>query len=305
MSGFPLQSVLIPVYNHSSYVLECLDSVATQTYTNLELIIIDDGSTDDSAEVVKAFLHNNQQRFARVEFRSRPNKGVSPTLNEGLQLCRGDWVHILASDDSWMPDKVMQQWRAYLSCQEESVALIVADVDCVDDSGQVIVAGRESCLAPGVNTEAYRILLQANAINAPTAVIRRTALCSIGGFDESLAMEDWDCWLRISAGHSILRVPKALARYRYHGQNSHKKNAVMLEALLRTFAKFMRENGNLLTLAEHKKCWRKNRQRIYRWAKGADKALLLKIFIDYVSSPLKKTGCEDYEFYADKIKAQL
>lgn len=104
-SAVPLVSVCIPVYNHAGFVAECIESVIAQTYPNIELIIIDDGSTDLSYEIVERYIESCKNRFCRFKVISRPNVGVSETLNEGLSWAEGKYFCGLASDDVMFPDK--------------------------------------------------------------------------------------------------------------------------------------------------------------------------------------------------------
>ena len=108
-SNQPLVSVVIPCYNHENFVQDSIQSVINQTYQNIELIIIDDGSKDGSVEKIQEMIPACQERFVRFEFRYRPNKGLSATLNEALEWCEGDFVSFLSSDDYYHKDKIFFQ----------------------------------------------------------------------------------------------------------------------------------------------------------------------------------------------------
>lgn len=107
----PLVSVIIPSYNHDRYVRQAIESVIAQDYPRMELVVIDDGSQDDSQNVIAALSQRCLKRFERFEFRHRANIGLSATLNEGLGWCRGEYVSVLASDDIMMPGKTALQVR--------------------------------------------------------------------------------------------------------------------------------------------------------------------------------------------------
>ena len=116
----PLVSVIIPCYNHQNYIESCLLSIMKQTYFAIELIIIDDCSKDSSVNIMKKNLEQLQQRFERVEIREhKVNKGLTKTLNEGLNLSRGNYIKVLASDDMLHPKCIellvatMEQNKAY------------------------------------------------------------------------------------------------------------------------------------------------------------------------------------------------
>ena len=99
----PLISVAIPAYNHACYIEFCLQSVVDQTYPNIELVIINDGSTDDTATKITGFLNKHPNRFANVIFETQNNQGVSATSNKAIRLCNAEWVHLLGSDDVMHP----------------------------------------------------------------------------------------------------------------------------------------------------------------------------------------------------------
>ncbi|WP_083829471.1 glycosyltransferase family A protein [Oceanimonas sp. GK1] len=99
MNNNPLVSVVIPCYNHAQFVQESIQSVIDQDYENIELIIIDDGSKDNSVEVIQEMIPACEERFKRFEFRHRPNKGLCATLNEGIGLAAGDIIGFCSSDD--------------------------------------------------------------------------------------------------------------------------------------------------------------------------------------------------------------
>ena len=113
MNSEPLISVAVPAYNHGRFIRECLTSVRNQTYENLELVVIDDGSPDDTAQEVERFLRDHEARFSRTVFRSRPNRGVSATSNECIRLCRGNGSISSDRDDLLREDKVAVQWRMF------------------------------------------------------------------------------------------------------------------------------------------------------------------------------------------------
>ncbi|HCJ7896604.1 TPA: glycosyltransferase family 2 protein, partial [Acinetobacter baumannii] len=102
----PLVSIIIPCYNHANFVQDCIQSVIAQTYQNIELIIIDDGSKDETVEKIQKLVTQCTERFVKFEFRHRPNKGLSATLNEALEWCQGEYFSAIASDDMMLNDKI-------------------------------------------------------------------------------------------------------------------------------------------------------------------------------------------------------
>ena len=135
-SNQPLVSVVIPCYNHESFVQDSIQSVIDQTYQNIELIIIDDGSKDGSVEKIKEMIPACQERFIRFEFRHRPNKGLSATLNEALEWCEGEFFSPLASDDRYFRNKVLSQVEK-ISEFDEVIALS-SNISYIDETDNFI-----------------------------------------------------------------------------------------------------------------------------------------------------------------------
>ena len=135
-SNQPLVSVVIPCYNHENYVQDSIQSVINQTYQNIELIIIDDGSKDGSVEKIKEMIPACQESFIRFEFRHRPNKGLSATLNEALEWCEGEFFSPLASDDRYFRNKVLSQVEK-ISEFDEVIALS-SNISYIDETDNFI-----------------------------------------------------------------------------------------------------------------------------------------------------------------------
>lgn len=297
-------SVIIPIYNHQQFIENCIRSVLQQEATaDFELIMLDDGSSDRSAEIVRSLLPECRQRCRRVVFESRANKGLSATLNEAVGLAAGDWIHLLASDDYWRPNKLSVQDLAVQEFEAETeIALVFADVDCVDDADNIMVSHRKSDFPTGLTEEAYTIFFHSNPVSAPTTMIRKDALLKVGGFDERLVMEDWDCWLRLSTVGPVLKIDQALAAYRLHETNAHKNLQKMLPAVLRTFAKFIAQHDDLLAPVDMKTNWRKNLKRLYSYARRSNRRLLMPICFDYLYSYFKLPSGQKYLSYAEKVE---
>ena len=134
----PLVSVAIPAYNHAAYIEACLASVCAQSYPELELVLIDDGSQDDTLEVARRFLEPRRARFRRIVLERQENQGVSATSNAVIAASRGEWVHLLGSDDVLRPEKVerIQQAIAEWNCPD--LALVHADADYIDQHGLLL-----------------------------------------------------------------------------------------------------------------------------------------------------------------------
>lgn len=219
----PLVSVVIPCYNHMYYVHDCIKSVIDQTYQNIELIIIDDGSKDDSIEKIKALINICEQRFIRFEFRHRANKGLSATLNEALSWCRGEYYSIIASDDMMLSEKIMKQVN-FLKESDHKVAGVFGGYHLIDDDNNVI----ETALKGQRKYNFNDVFLHNFDLPAPTALLRLNAVKEVGGYIENLKIEDWYMWLKLTEkGNSLIYLDEVFVNYRSHGSNLSKNLETM------------------------------------------------------------------------------
>jgi len=134
----PLVSVLVPAYNHERFIVECLDSVLASDHPRIELLVIDDGSTDGTHEVAKGWMRDHAGAFERAEVRSRPNKGICATLNELVDWSTGDYACLLASDDALLPSGASA--RAAFLERHPGYAAVVSDVELMDESSVTVAA---------------------------------------------------------------------------------------------------------------------------------------------------------------------
>lgn len=211
----PLVSIVIACYNHAQFVQESIQSVIDQDYENIELIIIDDGSNDNSVEVIQEMIPACEERFVRFEFRHRPNKGLCATLNEALEWCKGEYFSALASDDIALPHKT-----SFLisKLKTETVDAAFGLLHEFSDTEKFIKESK------GVIYHNFEdLILQKNIPAAPTAMIRMEVLKKIGGYQESLAIEDWYMWLALTnKGDKLITYPEVLTLYRRHESNMSK-----------------------------------------------------------------------------------
>jgi glycosyltransferase involved in cell wall biosynthesis len=220
----PLVSIIMPAYNHADYVMEALASVASQTYQNVELIVIDDGSTDTTAQVISDAL-KDLRRDMRVEFRSQENAGVCITLNRALALAKGTYVQFLASDDVYLPEKTARSVDAFRSYAGD-VAAVYSDGYIIDaQSRRQGLFSDQNRVPMGRNV--HRELILSNWIPALGILYRRDVLDQLGGFDPNLGYEDWDFLLRLTKTHRIERIPDKLFLYRRHATNMSKDSRIM------------------------------------------------------------------------------
>src|SRR5574341_12560 len=133
-SSCPIVSVIIPSYNHEKYVEECIDSVMRQTYPNIELIVIDDGSSDNSDSVIRKSLEKHCHKFRYIR---KLNEGVPKTLNLGLKLSSGKYVSIIASDDVMLPQKTEKEVDVFLK-SDDNVGMVYSDSIAMNEDGSVL-----------------------------------------------------------------------------------------------------------------------------------------------------------------------
>ena len=211
----PRVSVVIPAHNHESYVGEAIQSVLDQSFADFELIIINDGSTDHTEEEILKF------RDPRIRYVAQENRGLSVTLNRGVELARGDYFNFLPSDDTFYPEKLEVQLRAFE--EDPDLGVLFAYPRIVDAGGQEIedraVAGWP--IVPfETKEEIFPALFERNFLSAPTALIKTDCLRKVGGFDPFLRYaQDYDLWMRILKFYGARLLKQPLVTYRWHGGN--------------------------------------------------------------------------------------
>ena len=299
----PLVSIAIPSYNHSAYIEACLASVCAQTYSELELVLIDDGSTDGTFEIAQRFLEPFRDRFRRVVLERRKNQGVSANSNACIEACQGEWVHLLGSDDLIYPNKVERIQEHIAAWNTPDLVLVHADIDYIDQHGGPTTRQRQKGRpVPGPLHGAYRdLFMEEYFVFNPTVTLRRDAFLDIGGFDQNLRLEDIDCWLRLSVGHSIARVPEALASYRKHPGNTSRKRTMMLSAQFLTYAKFLESNPGLICDEDLRSHFRRKMKRFWRRSRKQKPWLAPLIATEVLQSFVRSPSAKDYRRYGEKL----
>lgn len=232
----PSISAIIPNYNNARFLGDAVESVLSQTLPPREVIVVDDGSTDDSADVLARFGD-------RIRVIRQANGGVASARNAGAASASGDLLAFLDSDDTWLPTKLERQAERF--ADDPALGLVHCGHETIDASGAVLgrhVEGREGWVAED-------LLLLRPTIPAPgsTAVIPRSVFEAVGGFDPDRRLrpsEDYDLCVRIATRHRVGFVPEVLMRYRQHGSNAHRNVANMERAMLLIFAKVFRAPGS-------------------------------------------------------------
>ena len=215
-------------YNHQDYVLECLDSVAEQDSGGFEWVIVDDASTDNSPDLIQQWLAQHHEalraRDIRVELiLHEQNRGFTATLNEILTRAKGDWLCGISCDDRMLPHR-LSRVRQAMQAIPQHYAGIYGDAYVIDAHGQRSeprFIARHRALETMPQEDLFEVLLAGNFIPAPTVAVVRQRLLDLGGYDVSLAYEDYDMWLRLTRTTPLAYDPEPTVEYRIHGQNLH------------------------------------------------------------------------------------
>ena len=212
--NFPLVTAFVGCYNHSRFVEQCLDSVKHQTYPNLQVIIFDDCSKDNSVAVIDTWLKRHRLNWQFISHTR--NIGICASLNEVLRLARGKYISMVAADDVWLPDKTARQVEI-MERLPEDVGVVYSDAFQIDEYGETlpqmfVEAHREFVVPP--EGFLFDVLLEGNFIPAMTTLIRRECFNQVGTYDEDLCFEDWDMWMRISRTFRFVYDTIPAAKYR-------------------------------------------------------------------------------------------
>lgn len=229
-SSQPLVSVIIASYNHAPYIEASIDSVLQQSYPNIELLVVDDGSRDDSVARIEAL-----QRVHGFDFRVQANKGLSHTLNEAIGRARGGLIAPFGSDDIMLPQRIATQ-VAYLNGKPE-VGICAGGIQIIGADGKP--SGKSSD-SPSRRLNFEDVFLDRKpGAPAPTLLFRREALEQVGGFEPDVRLEDLMIELKITrAGYFIDVLGEPLALYRVHDSNTYKNYRFMVDNVLKTYARF-------------------------------------------------------------------
>lgn len=209
----PRVSVLIPSYNHARYLPAALESVFAQTYADYEIVAVDDGSTDNSVEVLRSYGE-------RIRFFVQSNRGTYPTLNHCIAESRGDYLAILNSDDLWAPTKLEKQVAMLDS--HPGVGLVHTGGHFIDSEGNLQPGNPLGFEWPRTPTgNIIEALVRCNKIIASSVLIRRVCFEKLGGFREDLfGSGDWEMWFRVALEYDIGYIDEPLTMYRVHGSNA-------------------------------------------------------------------------------------
>lgn len=230
----PLVSIVIPCYNHEKFVQECIQSVIDQSYQNIELIIIDDGSKDNSVVKIKEMISDCERRFVRFEFRHRVNKGLSATLNEAIDWAGGKYFSAIASDDQLLPYKITKQIKIFSSSKEKNLAAVFGGVILIDDNGYEISTNQ----LPNKYYDFENILLHNCSFYAATQLMDIELIRRVGKYNPNILVEDWYMWLKLSEVGKIYCSDDIYVKYRWHSGNATKNYELIFRENLKTLNQY-------------------------------------------------------------------
>jgi glycosyltransferase involved in cell wall biosynthesis len=237
----PKVSVVIPAYNSMKYLPETVDSVLGQTFIDFEILIINDGSTDNICEWF------TQIKDPRVKLISQENKGLSGARNTGIANAQGEYIAFLDADDLWEPSKLEKQ--VFCLDNNPEVGLVHTWMLLIDEHSQS--TGR--VLKSNLEGYVWEKLLERNSIACPSVIVRRSCLDIVGGFDPNLrSVEDWDMWIRLSRHYRFAAIQEPLAYYRQLSSSMSKNWKVMEKAFQQVIEKaFQSVSSSIIYLKNH------------------------------------------------------
>ena len=228
-------SILMPVYNGSQYLSEAIKSALAQTYKNIELLIVNDGSTDNSADIIRPFLKDS-----RVIYIEQKNAGVASARNTAIKKARGKYIGFLDQDDLWLPNKLSTQIK-FLETNKE-IAFVHSRQGYIQTDGAPIHTYSKDWVSD-LHGKCFTELFKRNRIAVLTVLLRKSVIDDIGFFNETVSRaDDYELWLRICSKYSIGFQDKNLALYRCHDKNASHDYIKMEQAELNALETLYNKN---------------------------------------------------------------
>lgn len=223
----PLVSIIVITYNSSKFVLETLESAKAQTYQNIELIISDDCSTDNTVEICRQWLEENKERFVRIELIAvGKNTGIPANCNRGIKVSTGEWVKMIAGDDALKNNCITENISVISKFRD--IEVLQTNLDYYQDSFEKSNYIKSSSVEVNPffselkNAEnQYRYLLYKNPINAPSVFIKKKLIINLGGYDEDIQlMEDLPLWIKATKNGNMISCDSVVTvNYRLHSKS--------------------------------------------------------------------------------------
>lgn len=227
-------SVITTAYNRAKDLCNAIKSIKAQTFTDWEMVIVDDGSTDDTSETVAPFLADR-----RIKYLHQDNTGVARARNRGAREAQGKYLAFLDSDDQWLPEKLERQDR--LMASKRGDALIYTNITYVSPAGQML----GELFATKATPQAGRVsevLLVNNCVTTSSVMLPAEIFNQVGGFDERLNLkvgEDYELWLRVAAICELDYLVEPLVLYQVHPDQTTRKRLLVATNLLKLFVRIL------------------------------------------------------------------
>lgn len=217
MQNNPLVTIICLCYNHSNFVIESLCSVLNQTYKNIELIVVDDCSEDNSKSVIRKWIMN----YPGVTFiTNKTNLGNTKSFNKALKTAKGEFIIDLAADDVLYPNCVSLQIKAFRKSKYENLALVYGNCELISEVGNFqsyyfAVDSNQKVVKKRYTGDIYlSVLSGGDSICSVTSMVKKEVFDNLGGYDESLAYEDLDFWIRVSRQYEVDFIDEILIKKR-------------------------------------------------------------------------------------------
>ena len=239
----PTVSVIIPAYNAEPFVAMTVKSALQQTYPDLEVIVVDDGSTDRTVACLEEFGD-------RIRVHRQANAGVAEARNAGVRISSGSWIAFLDADDLWLPNKLEQQLAS------TAAPLLYTNRFNIGARGELPVV--QSDVTPMYEGDVFLpLLLEGNFITNSSVVIRRDVFAAAGGFAQGVSpAEDWDLWLRVAERHPVAFCPEPLVRYRFHPDGASRNHQKISRMRTRVIARALQlDRGRQLNWWVRRQVW--------------------------------------------------
>jgi len=231
-------SIIIPTYNAASFIEQAIDSVLAQTYKDFEIVIIDDGSTDNTKEVLQKYAD-------KIRYIMQPNKGVAIARNTGIHNSESEYIAFLDSDDEWLPEKLELQMS--IVEKNNDIGLVHTNDIQVSEGGQVLSIDTPNIKYLFGKISKY-LLLRKASIKTSTVLLRRKCLEKVGLFDpylSRLGVEDRDLWIRFTKYYNAFYIDKPLVKYLVRSNSMSHNQKKMVEGRYYVIDKYFPEKKGL------------------------------------------------------------
>jgi len=245
-SGTPLVTIGIPNYNYAHYIEEALNSAASQTYPNIEMIIVDDCSTDNSVAVIENWIENYSGNISLNFIKNQANSGLTKNCNRILNKAKGEYLQILDADDIFLPENISNKIQVINETGNDTTSLVYSNMKLINSYGEIINdnylkrIGYDEKLMPEGNV--FQELFDFNFIAYP--LINTRLAKEVGGFDETQQVHDYYLWLKLAEKYDVKFCPGKNALYRIHNasmSNNSKTSPISIENVLTTKYRYLKQ----------------------------------------------------------------